>query len=247
MYKTFITLFIGFALVLGMIIPAPAAPAVDAKIVINIPSRTLWLFSGEKVVRSYPVGLGQQNFPTPEGKFRVINKVLDPTFENPFKPSGRRAIGPGKGNPLGTRWIGFLESNGGEYGIHGTSQPTSVGQFSTHGCVRMHVRDAEDLFDRVDMGTPVEIIYDPVMVRVNNNQFKLTVFPDKFGKGMPSAGEIKSRILSKYPTAQINERDLAQALQKPSQKPELIGRIITESDEEVAKDDTLIFRLRISN
>ena len=59
--------------------------------------------------------------------------------------------------PLGHRWMRISPDG---YGIHATNEPGSIGQARSHGCIRMSRADAEDLFDRVEVGTPVDIVYD---------------------------------------------------------------------------------------
>jgi lipoprotein-anchoring transpeptidase ErfK/SrfK len=97
---------------------------------INIPSRTLYLIQGNLVIKEYPVGLGRsKEFMTPIGEFNVEVKDPKPGWTNPY--NGKQ-IPPGKNNPLGTRWIGFLEKpNGMVYGIHGTNKLDSIGAFSS--------------------------------------------------------------------------------------------------------------------
>jgi len=68
---------------------------------------------------------------------------------------GLQPVPPGPGNPLGTRWMG-LSAPG--VGIHGTDEPWSIGHSESHGCIRMQVPDAEWLYKRVRVGTPVFII-----------------------------------------------------------------------------------------
>jgi lipoprotein-anchoring transpeptidase ErfK/SrfK len=63
-------------------------------------------------------------------------------------------VGPGKDNPVGTRWLGLNRKG---YGIHGTNNPRSIGKRASHGCVRMRNRDVEDLFARVAVGDVVEL------------------------------------------------------------------------------------------
>ena len=70
---------------------------------------------------------------------------------------GLKPVPPGPGNPLGTRWMG-LNTPG--VGIHGTSEPWSIGHSESHGCIRMQVPDAEWLYKHVRIGTPVFIISD---------------------------------------------------------------------------------------
>lgn len=108
-------------------------------------------------VRAFPVAVGQIAYPTPTGAFSVVDKQRNPTW---YPPDSRWAAGlgpvpPGAGNPLGTRWMG-LSSPG--IGIHGTPSPGSIGSRASHGCIRMYIRDAERLFELLDIGTPVTIL-----------------------------------------------------------------------------------------
>ncbi len=111
----------------------------------------------DQLITSYRVAVGMQAHPTPIGKFRIITKAKNPTWNPPDSAwaAGMGPVPPGPGNPLGTRWMG-LNSPG--IGIHGTPAPSSIGTAASHGCIRMKIPEAEDLFDRVFVGTPVEIV-----------------------------------------------------------------------------------------
>ena len=119
------------------------------RIVISIPDRKLVLMSGEKILKVYDVAVGKRSTPSPEGEFRIASRIPNPTWIGPDK-----VVGPGKGNPLGTRWMG-LGYRG--YGIHGTNVPGSIGKPASHGCIRMRKHDIEELFELVDVGTTVEL------------------------------------------------------------------------------------------
>ena len=121
----------------------------QARIVISIPDRKLVLFDGDRVVKTYDVAVGKPSTPTPEGEFRIINHVPNPTYYGPGV-----VIAPGINNPLGTRWMG-LSTKG--YGIHGTNAPSSIGKAASHGCIRMRQQDLEELFDLVNVGVIVEL------------------------------------------------------------------------------------------
>jgi len=228
------------ALIVALVVQVPHAaqalkPLDHARIVINIPSRTLWLYDGDQIVNYYPVGVGTADFPTPLGSFHVIDKVVDPDFENPFKPPGASPVLPGGStrSPLGTRWIGFYEDKGGEFGIHGTNAPSTVGKFSSHGCIRMNIHDAEEVFSSVDFGTPVDVTYELVLVQEENNKISLITYPDVFGRGKPTLDDVKERILKQYPQAKLNDAVIAQALQTPAEKPVTIGKVIPEEGDPV--------------
>ena len=119
------------------------------RIVVSIPDRKLVLLDGDRVVKSYDVAVGKVSTPTPEGEFEIINQIQNPTYYGTGV-----IIGPGNGNPLGTRWMG-LSLKG--YGIHGTNVPSSIGKAASHGCIRMRQQDLEELFALVKVGTTVEL------------------------------------------------------------------------------------------
>jgi len=149
-------------------------PVSATLVVINLPARRLLAYHQGQVLAEFPVGLGRAKFPTPVGQYNVIRKVDTPTWENPYQQTGKALrITPGQDNPLGTRWIGFHQTPQGEFGIHGTDRPASVGQYSSHGCVRMHVKDAERLYAMVTLGTPVWVTPDPWVVRQVGEQIEV--------------------------------------------------------------------------
>jgi lipoprotein-anchoring transpeptidase ErfK/SrfK len=127
-------------------------------IVITRGANTLKLYDAKRLVRTFPVATGQAIYPTPSGVFRVVRKELNPWWYPPTYDAwakGLKPVPPGPTNPLGTRWMG-LSATG--VGIHGTDADTSIGYSVSHGCIRMHVPDAEWLFTRVPVGTPVFIL-----------------------------------------------------------------------------------------
>ena len=135
--------------------PPAAAPIAERhrKVVVSIPHRKLALIEDGRVKKIYPVAVGAQQSPTPVGKFEVKTRLVEPTYYHPGK-----VIPAGAENPLGTRWIG-LSTKG--YGIHGTNLESSVGQAASHGCIRMHRTDIEELFAEVEVGDQVEIRAEP--------------------------------------------------------------------------------------
>ena len=126
-------------------------------IVIRRRSNRLLLYEGMKYRRFFGVATGQSQYPTPLGRFSIVVKWKNPWWYPPDSPwaQGQKPIPPGPDNPLGTRWMG-LSAPG--VGIHGTPSDASIGYSVSHGCIRMHIPQAEWLFNHVDVGTTVFIV-----------------------------------------------------------------------------------------
>jgi lipoprotein-anchoring transpeptidase ErfK/SrfK len=119
------------------------------RIVVSIPDRKLAVMEGARVVRIFEIAVGAPASPSPAGVFRIANSIADPTWYGKGK-----VVPPGKGNPVGTRWLG-LSLKG--YGIHGTNAPSSIGHNVSHGCIRMRNREVEELFKMAVVGDRVEL------------------------------------------------------------------------------------------
>jgi lipoprotein-anchoring transpeptidase ErfK/SrfK len=126
-------------------------------IVIRRGQNRLLLYNGMRYRRYFGVATGQRAYPTPLGRFTIIVKWKNPWWYPPNSPwaEGQDPIPPGPDNPLGTRWMG-LSAPG--VGIHGTPSDASIGYSVSHGCIRMHIPEAEWLFNHVDIGTTVFIV-----------------------------------------------------------------------------------------
>jgi L,D-transpeptidase ErfK/SrfK len=168
-------------------------PAVVADgIVVNLPEAMLYFFEGGSLAARYPVGLGRPKWPTPVGSFTVLFRESDPTWDVPrsiqeeMAREGRVVVSkvpPGPDNPLGKYWIQLSRWG---YGIHGTPFPSSIGQFLSHGCVRVGDLGIEELFRRVRRGTRAEFIYAPVKLAVlPNGEVWAEAHPDAYGRGFP--------------------------------------------------------------
>lgn len=130
--------------------------AIVGKITIDLSATTLTLERNGKVVKTFRVAIGQPAYPTPTGTYKIVTKQRNPTWIPPDSPwaEGLGEIPPGPGNPLGTRWIG---TSAPAVGIHGTYADWSIGTAASHGCLRMHIPDVEELYEKVSIGMPVEI------------------------------------------------------------------------------------------
>ncbi len=127
-------------------------------IVVSLSRRRLYLYDGDNLTHSYGVAIGAPGFGTPRGWWKIVNKRYMPTWRNPGSAWAQGmpdSIPPGPGNPLGTR---ALDLDAPAIRIHGTSKSWSIGRAASHGCMRMHRWDIEDLYDRVSVGTRVVIV-----------------------------------------------------------------------------------------
>jgi L,D-transpeptidase ErfK/SrfK len=148
----------------------------DAKrdgLILNLPEMRLYYFprpekTSTPVVITHPVSIGRMDWNTPLGMTRIVAKKVDPTWTPPQSlkdealASGEvlpDVVPAGPDNPLG-RYAMRLGVPG--YLIHSTNKPWGVGMRVTHGCVRMYPEDIEQLFDKVPVGTPVQIVNQPV-------------------------------------------------------------------------------------
>lgn len=147
------------------------------KIVINIPTTTLYLYQGDELIKKYRITVGRIDAPTPIGNFKVINKRIKPTW---YPPDGRNPIPPGPKNELGTRWIGIDKPH---FGIHGTIKPREIGKATSDGCVRLKNKDIEELYPFISLTAPVEIRYQTIDVKQEDGLFKITIYSDIYALG----------------------------------------------------------------
>jgi len=114
-----------------------------------------------RVLAVYPASIGSLETPSPKGEFKVRNKAGFPAYtlaaNNSFEviDNGQQVVvAPGPNNPVGSAWIGLSKKT---YGIHGTPEPSSIGQAESHGCIRLTNWDALELARLVRNGVVVTI------------------------------------------------------------------------------------------
>ncbi|HEY2772934.1 MAG TPA: L,D-transpeptidase family protein [Candidatus Binatia bacterium] len=158
-------------------------------IVLNIPEMRLYYFrDGGRRVITAPVGLGREDWKTPQGTFRVRGKTVNPTWnipetirkerieENGF--SEHSIPGGSPDNPLGKY---RLELTLPTYGIHGSNKEWGVGMLVSHGCLRLYNEDIATLFPMVDVGTPGMFVYQPVKIGRHAGRVLVEVHDDIYG------------------------------------------------------------------
>tara|TARA_B100001173_G_scaffold171982_1_gene148634 strand:+ start:792 stop:1700 length:909 start_codon:yes stop_codon:yes gene_type:complete len=151
-------------------------------IIINIGDLRLYYYESEKLIVSFPIGIGRSGWETPLGKAKVIKKKKDPIWIPPESvrkedPSLPKVVAAGEDNPLGNRAI-YLSMP--SYLIHGTNKPYGVGMKVSHGCIRLYPEDIEILYDLVNEGTKVNIVNQSIKAGWKNNKLyiEVHVLPD---------------------------------------------------------------------
>lgn len=128
-------------------------------IIVKTNERKLYLVVDQGVAVRYPVGVGRAGKQW-AGTARIDGKYRNPAWappadvkrDNPSLPS----VIPG-GSPHNPMGIAAMTLTGGEYAIHGTNKPSSIGGYVSYGCIRMYNQDIADLYERVSVGTPVVV------------------------------------------------------------------------------------------
>lgn len=155
-------------------------------ITINLAEYRLFYLPAEQsgaLPRIYPIGIAEENSTTPEGNFTIRSKVRNPTWKVPTAIRRERrlpaTLPPGPDNPLGEYWLGFSKTG---HGIHGTNDPFGIGRRASRGCIRLYPQDIRELFGRVQIGTPVIIVYQPIKVAVVAGELFAEIHPDFLGR-----------------------------------------------------------------
>jgi len=157
-------------------------------IVLNVATKRLFYYppvvDGEaRVVETYPIGIGREDWATPTGATTVVARTRDPVWFVPASIRREHAemgdplpaqVPPGPDNPLGSR---VLQLGLPGYLIHGTNKPGGVGMRVSHGCVRLYPEDIELLYDRIPVGTPVSIVNQPLVLGRSGNDLLLEAHP----------------------------------------------------------------------
>ncbi len=153
----------------------PDLPGYDG-IVINLSEMRLYYFPEKKKfsVMTFPIGVGSEGKETPLGTFRIVEKMVNPSWYVPEsimkeKPELPKVVPPGPDNPLGSHAMRLSERT---ILIHGTNRPYAVGRKASHGCIRMYPEDIPKLFQMVPKNSRVTIVRQPVKVgRINNRVY----------------------------------------------------------------------------
>jgi len=157
-------------------------------LVLNLPEMRMYYFPPRRAgqpaqVQTFPIGIGRETWETPLGKTRITSKVKDPVWRPPESIRKEHAakgdplpmiVPAGPDNPLGRYAMGLGIPG---YLIHSTNKPIGVGMRVSHGCIRMLPEDIERLFPQLPVGTPVNIINQPVKVGWYGGKLYMEVHP----------------------------------------------------------------------
>jgi L,D-transpeptidase ErfK/SrfK len=183
--------------------------------IVNTGAMRLYYFvKNDTQVYTFPIGMGVLDFRTPQGKFRVINKKVHPTWHIPKalqKKYEMSEMPPGPDNPLGDY---KLTLSWGDYGIHGTAMPLGVGRMVSHGCTRMYPEHIKQLFPMVPVGASVEYIYEPAMIGFRQGHIYLSVHEDVYFKIPSMILHVLNMIEQRGLADQVDMRKVMQTVEE---------------------------------
>jgi L,D-transpeptidase ErfK/SrfK len=204
--------------------------------VVNIPEMRVYYFpegggQSARTAVTYAVGLGRDEWRTPTGKFKVVEKTVDPEWVIPESIRAehiadrgdprRRIPGGDPSNPLGHYRLRLSLPL---YGIHGTNIPWGVGMEVSHGCIRLYPEDIERLFALVPLGTPGEILYEPVKIGARDGEVYAEVHRDIYDTGLDYSAKATELLRRKGWQDLVDPGLLGDALLSRSGVPVAISR-----------------------
>ena len=206
-------------------------------VVINLPELRLYHFLPKiGMVTTYPIGIGNLGWETPVATGKIADRKVNPVWVVPesLRPKyGIISVPPGPNNPLGKYWVG-LSLDG--YGIHGTNIPWGIGRLVSHGCIRLYPEHIALFFEEVCVGTPFEIIYEPVKIGVQDGNIFIEVHPDIYGRIPDMAAHIRRRLKEMGFWSSISHEAVKNALQKQNGVPVRVGCLMKGGDDLITRE-----------
>lgn len=189
----------------------------DNGIVINVSEMRLYYFFEQKgvhLVKTYPIGIGDEGNDTPEGKFKVTEKIVHPAWYVPAsirkeKPELPEVVPPGPKNPMGDYAMRLSQ---GTVLIHGTDIPWGIGKRVSHGCIRLYPEDINELFHSVPLETRVTIINQPVKAGLNKSRIYVEVNEDIEKKNFDYLGSLQNLIRKRGLLDRVDRKKLEAAV-----------------------------------
>ena len=127
------------------------------RVVANKADKTLYAYNGDKLVATYPTTVGSDATPSPQGTFKIINKVKMPWYKATVgKGSDKQVhmLPPGPNSPVGVVWMGLSKPS---YGLHGSPKPEGISRQASAGCVRLTNWDVLEVYANIENGATVEL------------------------------------------------------------------------------------------
>ena len=190
--KTWVTFFVAMSVLFCEFLNvADAEPntQTEEKITINLASRILTFWRNGKKVTMYPIAVGAPESQTPIGSFSVLEMEENPEWIDP--KDTKQKVPSGETNPLGYRWMRFYQT----YGIHGTNKPSSIGEYVSNGCIRLKEENVEELYELTDVGTPVEIDYERVVIeQLSDGRIAYYIYPDGYHRQSLDVSAVKQEL-----------------------------------------------------
>jgi len=204
--------------------------------VLNLPEMRLYYFprnsdpDSAAILITHPVSIGRRDWETPLHTTRIVTKVRNPSWVPPdsirreHAEMGEklpRVVPPGPDNPLGDYALKLALEG---YLLHGTNRPYGVGMRVTHGCIRLYPEDIEQLFDSVEVGTPVQFVNQPVKVGWGEDGLYIEVHP-VLEEDERTTADLMSLALALLEAAvgvgvgSFSVEDVAQAIEQQTGRP----------------------------
>ena len=224
----------------------PVAPMKG--IVLNIPEMRLYYYppkgkNGSQEVHTYPLGVGREGWNTPYIKTMIVEKKIKPSWHPPksirkeHEEAGDplpKIVKPGPDNPLGSYAMRLGRR---DYLIHGTNKPYGIGMRISHGCIRLYPEDIKELFSKVSLETPVNIINQPYKIGVKDDVIYLEAHPfldedkDIFENNLTSIISMVIKI-SNNREYQLDMSTAYEAIKNPNGLPIPIGIFLSNQDKD---------------
>lgn len=153
MIKKWLLCFVLSFLMFMFIGITPSSAAENQLIIINKSNNQLAFYENGQLLKVHSVATGKIPSYTPEGNFKIVNKIVNRPYYSGNIPGGDPR------NPLGNRWLGINARGtwGTTYAIHGNNNVSSIGKYVSAGCIRMYNDEIEWLYSKVKVNTPVII------------------------------------------------------------------------------------------
>lgn len=193
-------------------------------ILINLSEMRLYYFFKQNnlsLVKTFPIGIGDEGKDTPVGNFKIIEKKINPSWHVPQsirkeRPELPAIVPPGHNNPLGSHALRLSLSS---YLIHGTNRPWAVGRRVTQGCIRLYPEDIPRLFQMVSTGTRVSIVRQPIKIGLKDGKVYIEVHNDDSEKNINYLNSAVELLVKKGLLKKVNTEKLYQAVIEKSGIP----------------------------